>query len=220
MLLLEWNSICLGLLNLAHNLNLDAGIDNIVEHQLVSRCTLVEDSSTNSDLDVLLVLARLERSVILDEILQLVCNIELVRVWIGFLGLAKLLDGTRSNLEILLPRYQLCPSLYCARREKTRRREIYIWVQFLLVGFSIALLDCGWLGRCCSGLLESLLFLLAILLALLEFGLGDAFAGDLVQMEIGYGFGGRSGSFWCVRHNCGLLLLCCGEKSDETRWRG
>lgn len=106
MLLLEWNSISLGLLHLTHNLNLDARVHNIVEYQLVSRRALVEDPSTDANLNILLMLARLEVTVILDEIRQFVGDIELVRVWVWFLGLAELLDCSGSNLEILLPRCQ------------------------------------------------------------------------------------------------------------------
>lgn len=50
-------------------------------------------------------LARLELAKVLDEISQVVVDMELVRVWIGVLGLTELVDVAGPNLEILLPRY-------------------------------------------------------------------------------------------------------------------
>ena len=101
-LLFEWDSTCLCLLGLAHDLYLDALISDIVEHELVSCRPLVVDSSTDSNLNLLLMLARLERAIILDEIPQIIFCMELVGIWVWVLGLSKLVDVAGSNLEILL----------------------------------------------------------------------------------------------------------------------
>lgn len=102
MLISKWNTTLLGLLQLAHNLHLDTLCANIVEHQLVSRGTLVIDSSTKSDLHILLVLSRLQRIVLGDELAQIVVDVELVWIWGWVLGLTEFIDGARSDLEILL----------------------------------------------------------------------------------------------------------------------
>lgn len=102
MLLLERNASFLGLLHLTHNLNLNALSPDIVEYQLISRCALVVDSSTNSDLLVLLVLSGLEGAIILDEIPQIIVCMELVGIWVWVLGGSELVDVAGSNLEVLL----------------------------------------------------------------------------------------------------------------------
>lgn len=82
------------LLQLAHNLHLDALSLDIVEDQLVTSGSLVVDSGANSDLLFLLVLARLEGFEVLDEVPQIVVGVELVGIWVGVLSLAQLVDGS------------------------------------------------------------------------------------------------------------------------------
>src|ERR1700712_28283 len=84
----------------------------------------------------------------------------------------------------------------------------YIWVQLLLVSLSIRFLDRGSSGWCCSLSCLLLLVLLSLLVALLQFGLGDPFAGDLVEMEVCHRLCG-SGWSCCVRHDCCVVFWLC-----------
>jgi len=62
--------------------------------------------------------------------------------------------------------------------------RVYIWIQFLLISLSIRLLGRSRLGGRCSFPLLLSLVLLALLLALLQFRLGDMFTRNFVEVEV------------------------------------
>lgn len=134
MLLLERNASFLCLLHLTHYLDLNALSPDVVEYQLVSGRALVVDSSTNSDLLVLLVLSGLEGAIILDKIPQIIVCMELVRIWVWVLGGSELVDVAGSNLEVLL---FTPPSVTMSNSRLRIRIWSYIWIQFLLVSLGI-----------------------------------------------------------------------------------
>jgi hypothetical protein len=83
-------------------LNLDTLISDIVEDEFVAIFALIVDSATNPNFDIFLMLARLERVIILDEIPEIVVDLELVRIRVWVLGLAEFVNGSRPDLEVLL----------------------------------------------------------------------------------------------------------------------
>jgi hypothetical protein len=115
-------------------LDLNALSPDVVEYQLVSGRALVVDSSTNSDLLVLLVLSGLEGAIILDKIPQIIVCMELVRIWVWVLGGSELVDVAGSNLEVLL---FTPPSVTMSNSRLRIRIWSYIWIQFLLVSLGI-----------------------------------------------------------------------------------
>ncbi|KAI6775311.1 hypothetical protein HG530_002069 [Fusarium avenaceum] len=170
-------SILSHLLSLAHDLDLDALSSDIVEKELGTGCSLSVDTGTNLDDLVLGVLAGLEVTIILHKLSQVVCDIELVGVWVGALGLAELVDVPGSDLEVL------------------------VGSKVLLSGLSTtsgSLLGSG--SRSTLGsLLLLFLLLLAGLLALLQLSLGNLLTSYLIEVQVS-DLLGRGGS--SVSHNC------------------
>lgn len=101
MLSLERN-IALGMLSLAHNLNLDSLGTDIVEDQLRTRRPLGVDSASDADFDVRLLFALLETFVVLQELPEVGRHMELVRIRVRLLGLAKFVDSLAPDFEVLL----------------------------------------------------------------------------------------------------------------------
>lgn len=101
MLLLEWHP-SRRFLSLAHDLHLDAFCSDVVEHELGARGTLGVYPSSDTNLDIFEVLARLDGIIALEEVSQIGCDIEFVGVGIGTLGLSQLLDFAASDLIVLL----------------------------------------------------------------------------------------------------------------------
>lgn len=133
------------LLRLAHDLHAHTLGADIVEAQVGSRRTLVVDAGSNVQSLLLLVLARLEVAELLLKFAQVVVDVELVRVGVGLVVLAELLDGSAADLEVL----------------------VGVQVSLLLLGAG-SLLLCWWCsGRC--RLLGLLGLLFALLLALLDY---------------------------------------------------
>ncbi|CAF3599373.1 unnamed protein product [Fusarium graminearum] len=175
-LVLKRGSSLTNLLSLAHDLDLDTLSSDIVEEELGARCSLSVDTGTNLNDLVLGVLARLEVTKLLDELSQVVCNIELVGVGVGALGLAELVDVPGSDLEVLVGGEVLLRSLSTTG----------------------SLLGSG-SGTTLGSLLLLFLLLLAGLLALLQLGLGDLLTSYLIEVQVG-NLLGRGGS--SVSHNC------------------
>ena len=92
MLVLERGSPLTDLLSLTHDLDLDALSSDIVEEELGTGCSLSMDAGADLDDLVLGMLARLKVTELLSELAQIVCDIELVGVGVGALGLAELVD--------------------------------------------------------------------------------------------------------------------------------
>jgi hypothetical protein len=90
------------ILGLAHDLDLDTLGADIVEVQLVAGGTLGEDTTSDANGNVGLLLALLEALVVLEELAEVGVDLELVRVGIGLLGLAQLVDLLAPNFEVLL----------------------------------------------------------------------------------------------------------------------
>jgi hypothetical protein len=165
------------LLSLTHDLDLDALSSDIVEKELGAGCSLSVDTGTDLNDLVLGMLAGLEVTIILHKLSQVVCDIELVGVWVGALGLAKLVDGPGSDLEVLVGSKVLLSGLSTA---------------------SSSLLGSG--GRSTlRSLLLLVLLLLAGLLALLQLGLGNLLTSYLIEVQVGDLLGRRGSS---VSHGC------------------
>jgi hypothetical protein len=98
----EWNASLRNLLSLGHNLHLNSLSPNIIKYQLISCRPLVVDSPSYPYLNILARLPGLDRVIVLDKISDVVIDLELMRVWIGILGLSELVDIAGSDLEILL----------------------------------------------------------------------------------------------------------------------
>jgi hypothetical protein len=89
-------------LGLADDLHLDAFRTDIIEEELGTRGTLGVDSTGDTDGDIGLLLALGETLVGLEEFAQVIGDLELVRVGVGLLGLAQLVDSLAADLEVLL----------------------------------------------------------------------------------------------------------------------
>lgn len=75
------------LLGLTHDLDLDPLGSDVVEDQLGARCTFGVDPASQTDLDILEVLASLERLISRQKLSQIGGNLEFVRVGVGCLAL-------------------------------------------------------------------------------------------------------------------------------------
>jgi hypothetical protein len=170
------------LLGLAHDLHADALGANIVEAQVGTRCTLVEDTGTNAQCSVLEVLARLEVAELGLELAQIVVDVELVRVGVGLVAQAQLLDGSAADLKVLVGvqvgfLFFGAGSLLLGRRRC--RSGCLLGLLGLLFTLLLALLD--WLPL-------SILCTLSRLCLALTLGLADLLASHLVDVQ-----GGRCG---------------------------
>jgi hypothetical protein len=101
-LVLLFEGLASGILGLAHDLDLDTLGADIVEVQLVTGGTLGEDTTSDADGNIGLLFALLETLIVLQELAEVGVDLELVRVGIGLLGLAQLVDSLAPNLEVLL----------------------------------------------------------------------------------------------------------------------
>jgi hypothetical protein len=99
---LLFEGLASGILGLAHDLDLDTLGADIVEVQLVTGGTLGEDTASDANGNIGLLFALLETLIVLQELAEVGVDLELVRVGIGLLGLAQLVDFLAPNLEVLL----------------------------------------------------------------------------------------------------------------------
>lgn len=100
-LLLEWH-VASGVLTLTHNLHLDTLRTNVVEVELGARAALGVDSTGDANGGFGLLLALFEALVVLEELAQVIGDVELVRVRVGRLGFAELVDSLAADFEVLL----------------------------------------------------------------------------------------------------------------------
>ena len=99
----NWNTLrTSSFLALGHDLDLRAIDSNNIESQVITRCTNIVDATSDADDPVLERFTLFEVAEVGFEVSQVVCNIELVRIRIGAVGLLHTLDGTRAELEVLL----------------------------------------------------------------------------------------------------------------------
>lgn len=106
MLLLKRRSAFSDLLGLGHDLDPHALSANIIEMKLVSRRSLAVYSCAKTNFLLLHMLSRLEMTKFLDEASDIVVGVEFVRVWVGVLSLAELVDVSGTNLKVLLSQTQ------------------------------------------------------------------------------------------------------------------
>lgn len=189
--------VTLSILGLANDLHLDTFRANVVENQLVTLGTLGIDSSRDAHLHIRLLFALGETLIILEVLSEVDGDLELVRVGVGVLGLSELVDLLASNLEVLLslsihvshPAHQKIVTMRGFKSHVRGEVALRLLLRHLLLG----------LRRSSSLLFLLLGLLLPLLLASLQFGLGDLFAGDLVEEEVGHG--GLSLLNSGIRHN-------------------
>lgn len=100
-LLLE-RHVASGVLTLAHNLHLDTLRTNVVEIELGARAALGVDSTGDANSGLGFLLALLKTLVVLEELTQVIGDVELVRIRVGRLGFAELIDSLAADFEVLL----------------------------------------------------------------------------------------------------------------------
>lgn len=152
-------------LSLAHDLDLDSFCSNIIEDQLGTRSALGVYPSSQTDLDILEVLAGLDRLIALEEVSQIGGDFEFVRVRSWSLALAQLLDLATSDFVVLLCLVNKNLALAAASWTHVWRELTLLFflclLRFLYLGFR-------WGSR---GLFTFLFFCLSLLLAFLKFAL-------------------------------------------------
>lgn len=102
LVLLLKRHIASGVLTLAHDLHLNTLSANVVEVQLGARAALGVDTTGDANGGLGLLVALLETFVVLEELAQVIGNVELVRVGIGVLGFAELVDSLATDFKVLL----------------------------------------------------------------------------------------------------------------------
>jgi hypothetical protein len=191
---------------------INSGVPTNIKVQRIGGGSLCDDAQTDADLLVGLRLALLEVCVVAHKVLELVIDMELVRVWVWLLGGSERVDLVGADLKVLLSRISHIP-IYAGFS--------YVWVQLLDI-----LLLAFLLGPCRQGgfLLLLLLVLLALLGAPLQLALGDLLACHGIGVR-GSAFGGGRLSWGCLIGHCSGIVLCClvscGRKGNNlSSWRG
>lgn len=96
--------VALAELVLSNDLDLCAIGEDDIELEVLAGGADSLDTASNTDLDVLLLLAVAESLPLLNDFRNLVLDVELVGVWVWCLGCAKLVDSLGPHLEVLLKR--------------------------------------------------------------------------------------------------------------------
>jgi hypothetical protein len=101
-ILLKEGNITSAILILRHDLEIHGPIGNFVEAQIFSDDATVEYATCDVDDAVLQSLVLLQIAEVVFEIIQVVCDLELVREGIWLEGLLHPLHGAQAVLEVLL----------------------------------------------------------------------------------------------------------------------
>ena len=207
----------------------------VVETQLVAGCSVAVNTASHADFDIGLGFSLRQRRVFFDYVGKLVLDVKLVGVGVGALGLAEAVDGSRTNLKVLLRgagSVLECNSgvgeggggfqtLGVSSSSFSFSALSLAIASFLAAGAAAAAFS-AWekvssrqakLGVAACLLLVSL----SLVLSLLQLGLGDHLPGHFILVEIG-------GVLWCshIRSACEVIGvgMMVGRCSVEILKRG
>jgi len=206
MLLLERGAILLGQLSLANNLKLGPDAHGIgrcadvfyldqsrlsycvpllpltVKNQFGTTGANIVDTASNTDLLALDRLSGLEMTKLFVELGVVVGDMKLVRVGIG-LGIFKHCEE-KAKMSAKYRRSSRGAQQHTIVDMAAANLKVLAGIKVLLLAGSVLGLARRGLGRGGSSLGGLVCLLLTLLLALLELRLGDALAGDLIEMEV------------------------------------